>query len=182
MNFIEKSYLLDMCISYLMLASIVGFYSLPLLRYLQPKRYDTPMPKVIGNCMVIVVLSSALPVLSRTLGVYHCGYCIPHANILGDILSLLVFPQTQFIVLAEILFLFLIYIVKSMHSPPWFPSLEGSWGGGGGGGVEKHICFSKPINNIYILCVFLSIPPWPTGRRLCVRAIDLGHLKDYFHF
>ncbi|KAK2145407.1 hypothetical protein LSH36_684g01000 [Paralvinella palmiformis] len=56
-------------ILYLMLASVVGFYSLPFLQHLQPKCHDTPMPKVIGNCMVIVVLSSALPVLSRTLGI-----------------------------------------------------------------------------------------------------------------
>lgn len=56
-------------IIYLMLTSVVGFYSLPLLNRLQPRYSDTPMTKVIGNCVVIVVLSSALPVLSRTLGI-----------------------------------------------------------------------------------------------------------------
>lgn len=56
-------------ILYLMLTSVVGFYSLPLFRRLKPRRSDTPMTRVIGNCVVILVLSSALPVLSRTLGI-----------------------------------------------------------------------------------------------------------------
>ena len=51
-----------------MLASIVGFYSLPFFRRLKPEIHDTPMTKIIGNCAVILIMSSALPVLSRTLG------------------------------------------------------------------------------------------------------------------
>ncbi len=54
--------------SYVMLASLVGLYSLPLLRRLRPVRKETSMTKVIGNCTAILVLSSALPVLVRTLG------------------------------------------------------------------------------------------------------------------
>lgn len=51
-----------------MVASVVGFYSLPYLRTLQPKRADTSMVKIISNCVVILLLSSALPILSKTLG------------------------------------------------------------------------------------------------------------------
>ena len=34
--------------------------------------HDTPMTKIIGVCVVILVMSSALPVLSRTLGNALC--------------------------------------------------------------------------------------------------------------
>lgn len=56
-------------ILYLMAASVVGFYCLPYLRHLQPRLGDTPMVKVISNCGVILILSSALPVFSKTLGI-----------------------------------------------------------------------------------------------------------------
>ncbi|XP_022106566.1 protein LMBR1L-like isoform X2 [Acanthaster planci] len=56
-------------ICYLMLASVVGFYTVPFFRSLVPRVKDTPMTKVIANCLVILILSSALPLLSRTLGV-----------------------------------------------------------------------------------------------------------------
>ncbi|KAH9514243.1 Limb region 1 -like protein [Bulinus truncatus] len=56
-------------ILYLMAASVVGFYSLPYLCNLQPKRADTSMVKIIVNCVVILLLSSALPILSKTLGI-----------------------------------------------------------------------------------------------------------------
>uniref|UniRef100_A0A2C9KF29 Limb development membrane protein 1 n=1 Tax=Biomphalaria glabrata TaxID=6526 RepID=A0A2C9KF29_BIOGL len=52
-----------------MVASVVGFYSLPYLCNLQPKRADTSMVKIILNCVVILLLSSALPILSKTLGI-----------------------------------------------------------------------------------------------------------------
>ncbi|XP_042200261.1 limb region 1 homolog-like protein isoform X2 [Callorhinchus milii] len=56
-------------IFYLMLSSVVGFYSSPLFVKLAPRRQDTPLTKIIGNCVSLLVLSSALPVLSRTLGI-----------------------------------------------------------------------------------------------------------------
>nr|XP_033787500.1 limb region 1 protein homolog isoform X1 [Geotrypetes seraphini] len=56
-------------IFYLMVSSVVGFYSLCFFRTFIPKKDDTTMTKVIGNCVSILVLSSALPVMSRTLGV-----------------------------------------------------------------------------------------------------------------
>ncbi|XP_033098020.1 protein LMBR1L-like isoform X2 [Anneissia japonica] len=56
-------------ILYLMLASVVGFYSVPWLHSLVPKHKETPMTKVIVNCIVLLILSSALPVVSRSLGI-----------------------------------------------------------------------------------------------------------------
>ncbi|KAM9368136.1 protein LMBR1L [Phaethornis superciliosus] len=64
-------------IFYLMLSSIVGFYSSPLFTRLLPEWQDTPLTKIIGNCVSLLVLSSALPVFSRTLG-------ITRFDLLGD--------------------------------------------------------------------------------------------------
>uniref|UniRef100_A0A452HEP9 Uncharacterized protein n=1 Tax=Gopherus agassizii TaxID=38772 RepID=A0A452HEP9_9SAUR len=64
-------------IFYLMVSSFVGFYSSPLFTRLLPARQDTPMTKIIGNCVSLLVLSSALPVFSRTLG-------ITRFDLLGD--------------------------------------------------------------------------------------------------
>eukprot|EP00074_Homo_sapiens_P108259 XP_024304820.1 protein LMBR1L isoform X5 [Homo sapiens] len=55
-------------IFYLMVSSVVGFYSSPLFRSLRPRWHDTAMTQIIGNCVCLLVLSSALPVFSRTLG------------------------------------------------------------------------------------------------------------------
>ncbi|XP_043921515.1 limb region 1 protein homolog [Protopterus annectens] len=64
-------------IFYLMVSSVVGFYSLRFFGTLTPKRDDTTMTKIIGNSVSILVLSSALPVMSRTLG-------ITRFDLLGD--------------------------------------------------------------------------------------------------
>uniref|UniRef100_A0A8C6VG92 Limb development membrane protein 1 n=1 Tax=Naja naja TaxID=35670 RepID=A0A8C6VG92_NAJNA len=55
-------------IFYLMVSSVVGFYSLRIFGDFTPKKDDTTMTKIIGNCVSILILSSALPVMSRTLG------------------------------------------------------------------------------------------------------------------
>ncbi|KAG8509078.1 Protein LMBR1L, partial [Galemys pyrenaicus] len=49
----------------------------PLFRGLRPKRQDTAMTQIIGNCVCLLVLSSALPVFSRTLG-------LTRFDLLGD--------------------------------------------------------------------------------------------------
>ncbi|KAM3929102.1 limb region 1 protein homolog isoform 2-T2 [Leptodactylus fuscus] len=54
-------------IFYLMVSSVVGFYSLWFFGSFTPRKDDTTMTKIIGNCVSILVLSSALPVMSRTL-------------------------------------------------------------------------------------------------------------------
>ncbi|XP_015210269.1 limb region 1 protein homolog isoform X2 [Lepisosteus oculatus] len=53
---------------YLMVSSVVGFYSLRFFEGLTPRKDDTTMTTIIGCCVSILVLSSALPVMSRTLG------------------------------------------------------------------------------------------------------------------
>ncbi|XP_068160042.1 limb region 1 protein homolog [Antennarius striatus] len=62
---------------YLMVSSVVGFYSLRLFQALTPRKDDTTMTTIIGCCVSILVLSSALPVMSRTLG-------ITRFDLLGD--------------------------------------------------------------------------------------------------
>lgn len=53
-------------IIYILVASLAGLYhSVPQLR---PVKQDTDMTKIIYNCGVSVILSSALPVLCRILG------------------------------------------------------------------------------------------------------------------
>ncbi|XP_048874065.1 limb region 1 homolog-like protein [Brienomyrus brachyistius] len=64
-------------ILYLMLSSVVGFYSSPLFTGLLPHAQDTTLTQIIGNCVSLLVLSSALPVFSRTLG-------ITRFDLLGD--------------------------------------------------------------------------------------------------
>uniref|UniRef100_A0A8D2E885 Limb development membrane protein 1 like n=1 Tax=Theropithecus gelada TaxID=9565 RepID=A0A8D2E885_THEGE len=64
-------------IFYLMVSSVVGFYSSPLFRSLRPRCHDTAMTQIIGNCVCLLVLSSALPVFSRTLG-------LTRFDLLGD--------------------------------------------------------------------------------------------------
>ncbi|XP_052417477.1 limb region 1 protein homolog isoform X1 [Carassius gibelio] len=64
-------------IFYLMVSSVVGFYSLRIFQELTPRKDDTTMTTIIGCCVSILVLSSALPVMSRTLG-------ITRFDLLGD--------------------------------------------------------------------------------------------------
>uniref|UniRef100_A0A3Q2CL94 Limb development membrane protein 1 n=1 Tax=Cyprinodon variegatus TaxID=28743 RepID=A0A3Q2CL94_CYPVA len=69
--------LIDLLNSYLMVSSVVGFYSLRVFEGFTPRKDDTTMTTIIGCCVSILVLSSALPVMSRTLG-------ITRFDLLGD--------------------------------------------------------------------------------------------------
>ncbi|XP_055045292.1 limb region 1 homolog-like protein isoform X1 [Misgurnus anguillicaudatus] len=64
-------------ILYLMVSSVVGFYSSPLFTSLLPQAQDTTLTQIIANCVSLLILSSALPVFSRTLG-------ITRFDLLGD--------------------------------------------------------------------------------------------------
>lgn len=64
-------------ILYLIAASLLGCYSLPGIAKIRPRPQDTPMVHVIANCVVVLILSSALPLLARTLG-------ITNFDLLGD--------------------------------------------------------------------------------------------------
>uniref|UniRef100_A0A8C5L8L1 Protein LMBR1L n=1 Tax=Jaculus jaculus TaxID=51337 RepID=A0A8C5L8L1_JACJA len=73
-------------IFYLMMSSVVGFYSSPLFWSLRPRWHDTAMTQKIGNCVCLLVLSSALPVFSRTLGLTRFDLLsdFGHFNWLGN--------------------------------------------------------------------------------------------------
>ncbi|XP_036747400.2 protein LMBR1L isoform X6 [Manis pentadactyla] len=74
---ISSGTLAELWRDYLMVSSVVGFYSSPLFRGLRPRWHDTAMTQIIGNCVCLLVLSSALPVFSRTLG-------LTRFDLLGD--------------------------------------------------------------------------------------------------
>lgn len=53
-----------------MVASIVGLYSLPILNKIRPNYHLTEMRRIILNCVVYLIFSSALPISSKILGIY----------------------------------------------------------------------------------------------------------------
>ncbi|VVC24893.1 Lipocalin-interacting membrane receptor,LMBR1-like membrane protein [Cinara cedri] len=56
-------------ILYMLVASTVGLYSLPVVSTYCPKIKQTPLTHIVGNCTLLLILSSALPLLSRILGI-----------------------------------------------------------------------------------------------------------------
>ncbi|GAB1867457.1 Protein LMBR1L [Camponotus japonicus] len=64
-------------ILYLAVTSAIGLYALPGVRRVQPKLRSTPLTHLIANCALLLVLSSALPLLSRILG-------MTNFDLLGD--------------------------------------------------------------------------------------------------
>ncbi|XP_015782984.1 protein Lilipod [Tetranychus urticae] len=56
-------------ILYLWCASIVGLYSLPGIERLRPRLGGTSFTQCVTNCVLLIILSSALPVLARTVGI-----------------------------------------------------------------------------------------------------------------
>jgi hypothetical protein len=55
-------------ILYLGITSFVGFYSMPLFAKIRPKRRKTSLTHLIANSLMILILTSAIPLLSRILG------------------------------------------------------------------------------------------------------------------
>lgn len=55
-------------ILYLGAASTVGFYTMPFMKNVRPRRRRTSLPQLILNCALVLILSSALPLLSRIIG------------------------------------------------------------------------------------------------------------------
>lgn len=58
-------------IFYMKATSYVGLYTLPFLVKLRPKLGNTPLSHIIANCALLLILSSALPLISRILGEPH---------------------------------------------------------------------------------------------------------------
>lgn len=55
-------------IIYLWCASMCGLYNLPGLCCLRPRKNNSSFNQIIGNCTILCLLSSALPLLAKTLG------------------------------------------------------------------------------------------------------------------
>ncbi|KAF5305480.1 hypothetical protein FQA39_LY01571 [Lamprigera yunnana] len=64
-------------ILYLIATSSIGLYSSPPMSWIRPRAKSTPFSLIIGNCALILILSSALPLLSKILG-------ITNFDLLGD--------------------------------------------------------------------------------------------------
>lgn len=64
-------------IFYLTATSSIGLYTLPFLSKMRPRTKRTPLTHIIANCGLLLILSSALPLLSRILG-------ITNFDLLGD--------------------------------------------------------------------------------------------------
>lgn len=81
-------------IVYLLLASLVGVYSVPVLGRLVPRVGATPPPLLIANCaLLLLVASSSLPLLVRTLGITELDLLASygHAVWLGHLPSVLLY-------------------------------------------------------------------------------------------
>jgi hypothetical protein len=55
-------------ILYLIATSSIGLYTAPVMSRIRPRPKRTPFCLIIGNCAVVLILSSALPLLSKILG------------------------------------------------------------------------------------------------------------------
>ncbi|GLV41036.1 lilipod [Carabus blaptoides fortunei] len=64
-------------ILYLIATSSVGLYTLPIMSRVRPKPNQTPFCHIIANCALVLILSSALPLLSKILG-------MTNFDLLGD--------------------------------------------------------------------------------------------------
>jgi len=56
-------------ITYLFVTSLVGLYTIPLFRNIRPKFHCTTLTQIILNCGLYVILSSALPLQVKILGI-----------------------------------------------------------------------------------------------------------------
>lgn len=57
-------------IFYLCATSTVGLYTMPFMQSIRPQRHKTSLSQLIVNGALVLILSSALPLLSRILGMY----------------------------------------------------------------------------------------------------------------
>ncbi|KAK9688021.1 LMBR1-like membrane protein [Popillia japonica] len=64
-------------ILYLIVTSSIGLYSSPPMYKIRPRAHCTPFNLIIGNCTLVLILSSALPLLAKILG-------ITNFDLLGD--------------------------------------------------------------------------------------------------
>ncbi|CAI2349657.1 unnamed protein product [Caenorhabditis sp. 36 PRJEB53466] len=105
-------------IIYVMITSFVGLYNLPILRSLRPVHADTPMPTIIINSSIILVVSSALPVIVNTVGLTTFDLLGAHSSLqwLGSF-KVVVSYNTLFFMLS-VVFLFN-QLTASMRKTIW---------------------------------------------------------------
>ncbi|CAH1101459.1 unnamed protein product [Psylliodes chrysocephalus] len=84
-------------IVYLIVTSSIGLYTMPCMKRIRPKPRSTPFSIVIGNCALLVIISSALPLLSKILG-------ITNFDLLGDFGSIEWLGNFKIVLLYNILF------------------------------------------------------------------------------
>ncbi|XP_044584536.1 protein Lilipod isoform X3 [Cotesia glomerata] len=84
-------------IFYVAVTSIVGLYGLPGVSKIMPKFHGTPLTHLIANCVLLLVLSSALPLLSRILG-------MTNFDLLGDFGQIKWLSNFQLLLLYNLIF------------------------------------------------------------------------------
>uniref|UniRef100_A0A1A9X1P2 Protein LMBR1L n=1 Tax=Glossina brevipalpis TaxID=37001 RepID=A0A1A9X1P2_9MUSC len=89
---------LEVClIFYLGTTSAVGFYTMPFMRQVRPQRRKTSLSQLIVNCALLLILSSALPLLSRIIG-------ITNFDLLGDFGAIEWLGNFQIVLLYNLVF------------------------------------------------------------------------------
>ncbi|XP_034484362.1 protein Lilipod isoform X2 [Drosophila innubila] len=89
---------MEVClIFYLGATSVVGFYSMPFMSNVRPKWRQTSLPQLMLNCGFMLVLSSALPLLSRIIG-------ITNFDLLGDFGAIEWLGNFQIVLLYNLVF------------------------------------------------------------------------------
>ncbi|XP_060523683.1 protein Lilipod isoform X2 [Cylas formicarius] len=86
-------------IIYFIVTSSIGLYTAPCMRNMRPTKKNTPFMLVIANCALVLIISSALPLLSKILGVTNF-------DLLGDFGSIEWLGNFQIVLLYNILFAF----------------------------------------------------------------------------
>ncbi|XP_017482754.1 PREDICTED: protein Lilipod-like isoform X1 [Rhagoletis zephyria] len=89
---------LEVClIFYLGATSVVGFYTMPFMRHVRPQKRKTSLAQLILNCALVLILSSALPLLSRIIG-------ITNFDLLGDFGAIEWLGNFQIVLLYNLIF------------------------------------------------------------------------------
>ncbi|XP_053959688.1 protein Lilipod isoform X1 [Anastrepha ludens] len=89
---------LEVClIFYLGATSAVGFYTMPFMRHVRPQKRNTSLAQLILNCALVLILSSALPLLSRIIG-------ITNFDLLGDFGAIEWLGNFQIVLLYNLIF------------------------------------------------------------------------------
>lgn len=110
---------------YLWSASLCGLYNLPGLCCLRPRKNNSSFNQIIGNCAILCLLSSALPLLARTLGMTNFDLLSDFGRIewLGNFYVVLLynvvfFVSTTLCLLGKREFVLTINLFKAMIGNP----------------------------------------------------------------